>query len=401
MDLLRKKAFDEVMCILFDEEDRIAGNFETEFPQLEDSLSVLLTWNGIDDEHFCGNARPYEPTCKYLVAKVDKYNYMLICCPPDEKPNKAFDLLHNVGRGGYNRGEMYGSGDSIKDKLYKGEIKDSDGGSHTEVLYELAAPKLYWSYEQASHPQGMPETLFDTRPMIEDSEFDDSYIFAYREECYDAFNRFLAEPERYSDVAFKISGTVPCLICTGNFTEYEKKIIEKCWSNTQKISMLIETIKSQGVLQKSKTQHLIGEILTSTSDMLVRLLAKMSVRTFKKDIRELKLALISAQEELNECIDRQEKLKTVHKKLVIRGFGAISMKKAIQLANNSQLDADKRSVKIEIERKKNEIKQLKEDLEKEVKEIAKVVRLLQGSDVIEEGEIEQLSNVYSECEDLQ
>lgn len=362
MDLLRKRAVDEIEHLMLEESERVKDNVETVFPQLEGALSVDIRWDGFRFEKECSEKKiptPYETTCKYLVAKVDHYNYMLICCSPNEKPNKAFDLLHHVGKNDVHSDEFYGSGDSIEDKLYKSEFPDSDGVLSEEILFKNTLPTLSLSYEKNKYKYSILE-IPDTVPMIiKDPGLDDEYELRYDNTCCRLWNNAIEDPREYGGVAFKLGGSAPCMICTGDLTEKEQGIIEKCWENTRTISRLIDTIKKQNVFQKIGTQQVIKNLLNSTSDTIICLLAKMSIREGKKQIRTNKLKIIQAKKELEELCGKQEKLKTVNKKQ-IRHNSAEYVYMDEQF--NYQLKASKNDIKENINEKNAYINKLEKTL---------------------------------------
>lgn len=404
MDLLRKRAVDEIEHLMLEESERVKDNVETVFTQLDGAISVDIGWDGFWFEKECSEKwipTPYETTCKYLVAKVDHYNYMLICCSPNEKPNKAFDLLHRVGQSNVYSDEIYGSGDSIEDKLYKSEFPDSDGVLNEEILFKNTLPTLSLSYEKNKYKYSISK-IPDTVPMIiNDPGLDDEYELRYDNTCCRLWNNAIEDPREYGGVAFKLSGSAPCMICIGDLTEKEQGTIEKCWENTRTISRLIDAIKKQNVFQKIGTQQLIKNLLNSSSDTIICLLAKMSIREGKKQIRTNKLKIIQAKKELEELYSKQEKLKTVNKKQIRHNSAQYAY---MDEQYNYQLKASKNDIKESINEKNAHINKLEKNIACEARENPKVLQLLQKNMVLglnmELDEIEQLSDVYSECKDL-
>lgn len=402
MDLLRKRAVDEIEHIMLEESERVKDNVETVFPQLEDALSVDVSWDGFRFEKECSEKNfPYETTCKYLVARVDQYNYMLICCSPNDKPNKAFDLLHRVGKSIVYSDEVYGSGDSIADKLYKNEFPDSDGVLSEVFLYKNTRPTLSLSYEKNKYKYTIATISNDVPMHLMDPQLDDEYKLQYDNTCCRLWNNAIEDPKDYGGVAFKLSGSAPCMICIGDLTEKERETIENCWEETRRISSLIDVIKKQNVFQKIGTQQLLKNLINFTSDTIICLLAKMSIREGKKQIRANKLKIIKAKKELKELCDKQDKLKTIHKKQVRNGNAIYA---DIDTQYNYQLKRNKENAQKEVNDKENYIKQLEKIIDCEAKEIPKTVRLLEKTDVLKRvldfAEIDDLCDVYSECKDL-
>lgn len=394
MDLLRKRAVDEIEHLMLEESERVKDNVETVFPQLDGAISVDIGWDGFRFEEEYSKRiipTPHKTTCKYLVAKVDHYHYMLICCSPNEKPNKAFDLLHCVGKSSVRSDEFYGSGDSIEDKLYKSEFPDSDGVLSEEILFKNSLPALHLSYEEKSFDGDLVSEYkyvdLDESEILKIKALglDDEYELKYENMSCRLWNNAIKNPREYGGVVFKFSASAPCMIYIGDLTEKEQGIMEKCWENTRTISGLIDIIKKQNVFQKIGTQQVIKNLLNSTSDTMICLLAKMSIREGKKQIRTNKLKIIQAKKELEELCGKQEKLKTIKQ-------------------YSYQLELNKYAIKTDINKKNAYIKKLKKYIEYEAKEAPKVLQLLQKNMVLglnmELNEIEQLSDVYSECKDL-
>lgn len=402
MDLLRKRAVDEIEYLMLEESERVKDNVETVFPQLEDAVSVNVSWDGFWFERECSEKNfLYETTCKYLVARVDRYNYMLICCSPNDKPNKAFDLLHRVGKSGVYSDEVYGSGDSIADKLYKNEFPDNDGVLNEVFLYKNTRPTLSLSYEKNKYKYAITTVPNDVPMHLCDPQLDDEYELQYDNTCCRLWNNAIEDPKDCGGVAFKLSGSAPCMICVGDLTEKERETIENCWEETRRISNLIDVIKKQNVFQKIGTQQLIKNLINCTSDTIIYLLAKMSIREGKKKIKATKLEIIQARKELKELCDKQDKLKTVHKKQV-RNNNAIYA--GMDRQYNYELKRNKENARKEINDKEDYIKRLEKSVECEAKEIPKTVRLLEKTDVLKRvldvAEIDDLCDVYSECKDL-
>lgn len=148
-------------------------------------------------------------------------------------------------------------------------------------------------------------------------------------------------------------------------------------------------------------QQVIKNLLNSTSDTIICLLAKMSIREGKKQIRTNKLKIIQAKKELEELCGKQEKLKTVNKKQIRHNSAEYA---SMDEQYNYQLKASKNNIKESINEKNAYINKLEKNIAGEAREIPKVLQLLQKNMVLglnmEPNEIEQLSDVYSECKDL-
>ncbi len=127
----------------------------------------------------------------------------------------------------------------------------------------------------------------------------------------------------------------------------------------------------------------------------------MSIREGKKKIKANKLKIIQVKKELKELCDKQDKLKTVHKKQV-RNNNAIYA--GMDRQYNYELKRNKEDARKEINDKEDYIKRLEKSVECEAKEIPKTVRLLEKTDVVKRvldfSEINDLCDVYSECKDL-